>query len=77
MSRLCAVVAILSIAAAQAQMPGSPSLKGTVTDPSGAAVPNAVVQVRGVPSGPERRARTDRSGAYSFPALAPGNYQCA
>jgi hypothetical protein len=50
-----------------------PSLRGTITDPSGAAVPGATVQIRG-PRG-ERRAVTDGAGAYSFAALAPGKYQ--
>jgi hypothetical protein len=49
------------------------SLHGTVTDPSGAAVPGALVQIRG-PRG-EQRLTTDSAGAYSFAALAPGKYQ--
>ena len=42
----------------------APSLRGTVTDPSGAAVPGAVVQVRG--PGGEQRARTDRRATIRF-----------
>jgi len=49
------------------------SLRGQVTDPSGAVLPGAVVQLRG-PAG-ERRARTDTSGQYSFPSLSRGRYQ--
>src|SRR5580700_6614475 len=51
----------------------SPSVRGTVTDPSGAAVPGAIVQLRG--PGGERRVTTGDSGLYSFPSLKPGKYQ--
>jgi len=50
-----------------------PGLRGTVTDPSGAAVPGAVVELRG--PGGERRVRTGGGGEYSFSPLAPGKYQ--
>jgi hypothetical protein len=50
-----------------------PALSGTVTDPSGAAVPGAAVQLRG--QGRDRRAKTDRTGQYAFESLAPGSYQ--
>jgi len=47
-------------------------LHGVVTDPSGALVPGALVQVRG--SGAEQRKYTDAQGVYAFPALKPGKY---
>jgi hypothetical protein len=48
-------------------------LQGTVTDPSGAAVPGAVVQARG--PGGDHRAKTNSSGQYAFPSLTSGRYQ--
>ena len=51
----------------------TPSLRGTVTDPSSAVVSGAAIQLRG--PGRERRTKTDQTGQYSFPTLAPGNYQ--
>jgi hypothetical protein len=54
-----------------AQTPAA-SLQGVVTDPSGAVVPGALVQLRG--PGPERRATTGDSGRYQFTAVAPGKY---
>src|SRR5258708_14464886 len=51
----------------------TPSLRGTITDPSGASIPGAVVQLRG-PAG-EHRTKTDRSGQYVFATLAPGHYE--
>jgi hypothetical protein len=59
----------LSLCAAQAPIP---SLHGVITDPSGATVPGALVQLRG--PGGEQRARTDAAGAYNFPSLRPGKY---
>jgi hypothetical protein len=64
------LVTLVAIAVAQAPTPAS--LRGTVTDPSGAAVPSALVQVRG--AGGEQRATTNSSGQYAFPALRPGSY---
>src|SRR5437764_6975873 len=55
-----------------AQTPPAAALKGVVTDPSGALVPGALVQLRG--PGGEQRAKTDMSGLYSFPSLRPGKY---
>lgn len=48
------------------------SLHGTVTDPSGALVPGALVQLRG--PGPEARATSDDKGQYAFATLTPGKY---
>src|SRR5947208_14086755 len=55
-----------------AQTPPAAGLRGVVTDPSGALVPGALVQLRG--PGGEQRAKTDMSGQYAFPSLHPGKY---
>src|SRR5438128_4527559 len=55
-----------------AQTQPAASLRGVVTDPSGALVPGALVQLRG--PGGEQRSTTDISGQYSFPSLRPGKY---
>jgi hypothetical protein len=68
-SRLLLALALF-VPAARGQ---TPSLQGTVTDPSRAAVPGAVIQIRG--PGSEQRAKTDNTGHYSFPAVAPGKFQ--
>src|SRR5215472_8773724 len=49
-----------------------PSLRGVITDPSGALVPGAMVQLRG-PGGEQRRV-SGPDGRYSFPVLRPGRY---
>jgi carboxypeptidase family protein len=65
----CGLVFILPITAfAQAA-----SLHGTVTDTSGAVVPNATVTITDA-SGVPQSVLSDRNGSYSFPPLAPGGY---
>jgi Carboxypeptidase regulatory-like domain len=51
------------------------SLSGTVTDPSGAAVPGAKVTVSEPSSGFSRTVQSDRNGEYSFAQLNPGTYR--
>src|SRR5262249_22243251 len=48
---------------------------GTVTDPSGAAIPNATVTMRNEDTGLERQVQTTGSGSYEFLAVPVGeNY---
>lgn len=58
-------------AALMAQAPGS--LKGSVFDPSGAAVPGATVTLTG-PNGVVKVATTDNNGAYAVVGLPSGKY---
>ncbi|MEO8372997.1 MAG: carboxypeptidase regulatory-like domain-containing protein [Candidatus Solibacter sp.] len=58
--------------AGHAQAPVGPALRGTITDPSGALVPGALVQLRG--PGGEQRTTTGNDGTYAFPTLRPGKY---
>lgn len=67
---ICTLIVSYFALILQAQAPAS--LHGTVTDPSGALVPGALVQLRG--PGPEQRATSDDKGQYSFPTLQPGKY---
>jgi hypothetical protein len=50
------------------------SLNGTVSDPNGAALPGATVEVRNVETNVANSATTNEEGAYSFPFLNPGKY---
>jgi hypothetical protein len=50
------------------------SLSGTVTDPTGAVVPNATVTATNVAAGQTLSTVTTSSGAYHFPQLAVGTY---
>jgi hypothetical protein len=51
------------------------SIRGVVTDPSGAVVPNAVIAVKG--KGGEFHAKTDGSGKYAVGNLTSGKYVVA
>jgi hypothetical protein len=66
---LCALFVCLLIAAAQVP---TATLSGTITDPSGASTPDALVQLRG--AGGEYRARTDATGKYTIGSIQPGKY---
>src|SRR5258708_6743459 len=50
------------------------SIKGTVTDQSGAAVRGAKITVKNTAQGIERTATTSDTGSYEVPALPPGTY---
>ena len=50
-------------------------IMGAVADPSGAAVPNAVVTVKNTGTNVERNTTTNTGGLYVFPDLIPGNYE--
>src|SRR5471030_1832260 len=69
---VCALFLCLSgaVSTLPAQAPAPPSLHGTITDPSGALVPGALVQLRG--PGGEQRKTTDIGGQYNFPRATPG-----
>ncbi|MGB6979495.1 MAG: TonB-dependent receptor [Candidatus Acidiferrales bacterium] len=45
----------------------SSSVSGTVTDPSGAVVPDATVEIQNPVSGFQRTATTDTAGSFTFP----------
>ena len=51
------------------------SLLGNITDPSGAAVPGAKVQVQNAATGLSRETETNERGAYLFPDLPAGTYE--
>src|SRR5579859_5414266 len=53
----------------------SGDISGTVTDPSGAVVPNAHVTVTSVETGQSKAATSDAGGAYRVSLLTPGNYK--
>ena len=50
------------------------NVAGTVTDPSGSAVPNAKLVLKNQATGLTREAVTNESGVYSIPTVPPGMY---
>jgi hypothetical protein len=50
------------------------SIQGTITDPTGAVVPDASVTITGTDTGSVKAVKTDSAGFYSVGPLNPGNY---
>jgi hypothetical protein len=59
--------------AARAQVVGG-TIAGTVTDPSGAVIPNAHVLVHNDDTGTQRSLTTNNSGEYAAPSISVGTY---
>ena len=53
---------------------GLTSLRGTVTDPSGALLAGAQIMLEEPTTGFHASRNTDQSGAYEFPQIPPGKY---
>src|SRR6202790_868050 len=68
------VLAVCGSPPVHAQGAGA-TLSGTVTDASGAAVPNARVSVKNSATGVVREVTSDSAGFYSVPNLLPGVYE--
>ncbi len=51
------------------------SIQGTVTDPTGAVIPNANVTLTDTDTGRAQTALSNTSGTYNFSALAPDHYK--
>jgi hypothetical protein len=77
LSRFTASLLFFSLAVASFVMAqsGTTSLRGTITDPSSAAISGAKVTLRNNERGFARSAITGGSGEYVFLQLQPGTYQ--
>ena len=69
---LIAVVLIVLQQAAWGAVTGR--IAGTITDPSGAAIPGAVITVTNTAQGIKTKIAADTRGDYSFPSLPVGTY---
>jgi hypothetical protein len=65
------LLAILFIDAASAQTTTSGGLTGVITDPSGALVVDARVEIKDERKGTTQSTKTNREGVYRFFFLAP------
>src|SRR6202050_1341248 len=65
---------LLLTGAAWPQNRSTAEIVGTVTDPSGAAVPNTAVKITNTKTGTSVQTTTNRAGAFDAPLLDPGSY---
>src|SRR5258708_40183745 len=68
----CAILLFATFAQAQ-EFRGT--ISGTITDPTGAAVPNAQVTITEKNTGTVNKTTSGSSGEYVVPFLPPGEYQ--
>ena len=75
-ARLLTILAFLILAACaiHAQLAGSGSIQGTVTDATGAVVSNAAVTLRNTSSGINHVTQTDGAGVFQFPNIEISTY---
>jgi Carboxypeptidase regulatory-like domain/TonB-dependent Receptor Plug Domain len=64
----------LALVPVYAQVVGA-TLFGTVTDQSGAVIPNTQISIKNIATGLARAVATDPAGFYAAPNLLPGNYE--
>jgi hypothetical protein len=75
MQPLALVVSTLAMrVTALAQGETTSAIVGSVTDPTGAAIPAATVTATNIENGLKRSVKTDDAGRFSFPQLKPGTY---
>jgi hypothetical protein len=72
---LLVCVCLLVTPLLQGQTAGTGALTGTISDPSGAVVPNATVTLTNTDTGQVRTTTTGADGLYRFGLLPPGNYR--
>ncbi|MCU1259490.1 MAG: Oar protein [Bryobacterales bacterium] len=65
----------LSIPAASAQSVPNTTLSGTISDSSGAPVPNAGLELVNAANNFSKRATSDQQGRFLFSLIPPGSYQ--
>jgi len=68
------VIALLMAPSLMAQSLVSGDLTGTITDPSGAVVPNATITLKNNGTAQSRTTTSTNSGSYRFSLLPPGSY---
>lgn len=69
-----ATLLLLVLASACAAQSGNASLRGTVADPTGTAIPNARVSITDATTGQTFKAQTDPNGKFELPNVTPGDY---
>jgi hypothetical protein len=72
---LLALAAFVPLAPSSRGQQVTAAILGTVSDPSGAALPSAAVTARDTDRGTTWKAQTNAEGVYNFPRLPIGKYE--
>ena len=70
-----ALLFLLPVAGLKAQSGNAGTIHGTVTDPTGAVIPNAIVHLVNTVSGVDRTTTSDPTGNFVFPNVSFNPYQ--
>src|SRR5260221_1551775 len=73
--RLTLVLALFSLAGPLVAQTVTGTMRGTVTDRSGGALPGVTITIRNVDTGLERIVITDKAGNFNAPLLQIGRYK--
>ena len=71
---LLAVMSLVLPGSVTAQSTTNGAISGTVTDPSGAVLPEVAVNLKSAEKGFTSATKTNGQGFYQFPLLEPGTY---
>src|SRR5690348_14417975 len=71
---LVAMLQVWQVVPATGQSITSGDVTGTITDPSGAVIPNATVTLKSTESGATQTRSTNPQGYYRFALVSPGAY---
>jgi Carboxypeptidase regulatory-like domain/TonB dependent receptor len=72
--KIVSLMILVAAASLAAHAQSTATLSGSVTDPSGAVVPQAKITVHSLATGVDRAAISGSSGDYSIASLQPGDY---
>ena len=71
---LSAILLLLFAALGNAQVAGTATIQGTISDPTGAIIPGATVSIINVSTNVQKTAQSNSGGSYSFPNIDIGTY---
>jgi len=70
----CCAASLLFLPRAHAQIAGTGNIQGTISDASGAVIPDADVTLTDKSTHVQRTTKTNGAGAYVFPGIPVGTY---